>query len=150
MLANESIGVGGVSNDDSLGVASAVVIDGLADVDEDGTVIFEEVTSLHTRTTWLGSDKEVVVDIFEGGREVTGDHNIVKEGECAIMKLSLNTLENLLLERQVEKVKNDTLVLSQEFTRGNSVNNGVSDLASSTRNENALGLGITGGGRGGH
>ena len=66
------------------------------------------------------------------------------------MKLSLNTLENLLLERQVEKVKNDTLVLSQEFTGGNSENNGVGDLAGGTRDENALGLGITGGGGGGH
>ena len=78
ILANESIGVGGVSNDDSLGIASAVVVDRLANIDEDSTVIFEEVTSLHTWATWLSSDKEVVVDIFEGGREVTGDHNIVK------------------------------------------------------------------------
>jgi hypothetical protein len=32
------------------------------------------------------------------------------------MKLSLDTLEDLLLEGEIEKVEDDTLVLSEEFT----------------------------------
>jgi hypothetical protein len=32
------------------------------------------------------------------------------------VELSLDTLENLLLEWQVEQVKNDSLVLAKEFT----------------------------------
>ena len=32
------------------------------------------------------------------------------------MELSLDTLENLLLEWEIEQVKNDSLVLAKEFT----------------------------------
>ena len=35
------------------------------------------------------------------------------------MELSLNTLEDLLLEGEIKKMENDTLVLSQEFTTEN-------------------------------
>ena len=116
VLADKSVGVGGVANDDGLGVTRAVVVDGLADVDEDLAIVLEEVTSLHAWAARLGTDEEVVVDILEGRGEVAGDDDVVEEGEGAIVELSLDTLEDLLLEGEVEEMEDDALVLAKEFT----------------------------------
>jgi len=108
VLANEGVGVGGVSNNDGLGITGAVVIDGLADIDEDLSVILEEIATLHAGSAGLGSNKEVVVDILEGGGKIGGDHDIVEKREGAIVELSLDSLENLLLEGQIQEVENLT------------------------------------------
>jgi len=148
VLADESVGVGGVADDDGLGITGAVVVDSLANIDEDSTVVLEEITSLHTLSTGLGTDEEVVVDILEGSGQVRGDDDFIEKGEGAIVELSLDTLEDLLLEGKIEEVKNDTLVLSQKLTRGDSEDDGVSDLAGGSRDKNTLG--IVRSGRGSH
>jgi len=148
VLADESVGVSGVTDDDGLGITGAVVVDSLANIDEDSTVVLEEITSLHTLSTGLGTDEEVVVDILEGSGQVRGDDDFIEKGEGAIVELSLDTLEDLLLEGKIEEVKNDTLVLSQKLTRGDSEDDGVSDLAGGSRDKNTLG--IVRSGRGSH
>ena len=115
-LADQSVGVGGVANDDGLDITGRVVVDGLANIDEDLTVVLEEIGTLHAWSTGLGTDEEVVVDILEGNGEVARNNDIVEEGEGAIVQLSLDSLEDLLLEGEVEKVEDDTLVLAEEFT----------------------------------
>ena len=148
ILANERVGVGWVSNDNGLCVTSAIVVDGLSNIDKDLSVVLEQVSALHTWTTRLGTDQEVVVDILEGSGEVRGDDDVIEKGEGAIVELSLDTLEDLLLEGKIEEVKNDTLVLSQKLTRGDSEDDGVSDLAGGSRDKNTLG--IVRSGRGSH
>lgn len=116
MLADQGVGVGGVTDDESFAVASGVVVDRFTNIDKDFTVVLEKVGPFHAWATGLGSDEEVVVDILEGSCEIRGDNDIVKEGEGAVMELSLNTLKDLLLEWKIEKVEDDALVLAEEFT----------------------------------
>ena len=116
ILANERVGVGWVSNDNGLCVTSAVVVDSLTNIDKDLSVVLEQVSALHTWTTRLGTDQEVVVDILEGSGQIAGDDDLVEKREGAVMELSLDTLEDLLLEWKIEQVKNDSLVLAKEFT----------------------------------
>jgi hypothetical protein len=115
VLANHSVGVGWVSDNDGLGVTVAVVVDGLANIDEDLAVVLEQVSAFHAWAAWLGTNKEVVLNILEGDREVASANDIVEEREGAIVQFSLDSLEDLLLEGQVEQVEDDTLVLSEEF-----------------------------------
>ena len=115
VLADESVGVGRVADNNGLGITSAVVIDGLANIDEDSAVVLEQITALHTRATGLGTNEEVVVDILEGGRKIAGDDDFVKERESTIVELSLNTAEDLLLEGQIEEVEDDALIGSEEL-----------------------------------
>ena len=72
VLEDEAVGVGWVANNNRLAVAASMISHSFTNIDEDLAVVLEEVTSLHTWATWLGTDQEVVVDILEGGGEVGG------------------------------------------------------------------------------
>ena len=115
MLANQSIGVGRVADDDGLLITGGVVVDGLANFDEDLAVILEQVSTLHAWATGLGTNQEVVVDVLEGSLEVACAHNFVKKRESTVVELSLDTLEHLLLVWQIQQVKNDPLILAEEL-----------------------------------
>lgn len=116
VLADHSVGVGGVSNNDSLGITSAVVVDSFADVDENFTIILEEVSTFHAGTTGLSTNEEVVVNILEGSGEVGGDNDVFEERESAIVEFSLDTLEYLFLERKIKKVEDNAFIFAEEFT----------------------------------
>jgi len=116
VLSNEAVRVGRVSNDDSFGVASTVIVDGLANVDKDLAVVLKQISTLHSGATGLGTNEEVVVNVLESCGQVRCAHDIIEEGESAIVQFSLDSLEDLLLEWQVEEVENDALVFAQEFT----------------------------------
>lgn len=131
-LANKGISVSGVSDNNGLGISGAVVVDSLTDINKDCTVVLEEVSTLHSGATRLGSNEEVVINILEGGGEVTGNNNLVEEGEGAIVEFSLDTLEDLFLEGEIEEVEDDLLVLTEEFATGNSVDDRVCNLSSSS------------------
>jgi len=140
VLADQSIGVSWVSDDDGLCSALSIIVDSLASVDEDLAVIFEEVTTFHTRSTGLGTNEEVVINFFEGYLEVTGDDDVVEKREGTIVELRLDTLEGVLSVGEIEQVEDDSLVGSEEGTTGDSEQDRVGDLASGARNKDAFGL----------
>ena len=115
-LADKAVSVCWVSNNNSLGITRTVVINSLSNIDKDLSVVLKKISTLHTWSTWLGSDQEVVVNILESCAEVAGDHNIVEKWESTVVKLSLDSLENLFLEGQVKQVKDNSLVLAKEFS----------------------------------
>lgn len=115
VLADHSVGVSGVTDDDGLAGALGMVVDSFSGVNEDLAVVLEEVSTFHPGSTGLGTNKEVVVNILEGNVEVGSDDDVVKERESAIVELSHDTLENLLLEGEVEQVKDHSLVLAEEL-----------------------------------
>ena len=100
-LADQGVSVGRVADDDGFGITGAVVIDGFADIHEDLAIILEKVATLHTWSARLGTNQEVVVDVLESCAEVAGDDDFIKKRESAVMKLSLDSLEDLLLEWKV-------------------------------------------------
>jgi len=67
MLADKSISVGWVSDNNGLGITSTVVINGFSNINKDLSIVLEEVSSLHSWASWLGTNKEVVVNILESG-----------------------------------------------------------------------------------
>lgn len=116
VLADHGVSVGWVTDNDGAAVSLGIVVDGLTGVNENLAVVLEEIGTLHTWATWLGTNKEVVVDILESNRQVRGDDNVVEEWEGTVVQLSHNTLEDLLLEWQVEEVEDNSLVLAKELT----------------------------------
>lgn len=114
-LANKGVSVSGVSDNNGLGISGAVVVDGFTDINKDCAVVLEEISTFHSRATRLGSNEEVVVNILEGGGKVAGNNNLFEEGEGAIVEFSLDTLEDLFLEGEIEQVEDNLLVFTQEL-----------------------------------
>lgn len=112
---DQSVGVGGVADDDGLAVALGVVVHGLTSVDEDLAVVLEEVGALHAGATGLGADHEGVVDVLEGNTLAVGDDDVVEQRESAIMELSLDSLESVLSLGEVEQVEDHSLVGTEEL-----------------------------------
>ena len=115
-MADERVCVGWVTNDNSLGITGTAVVDGFANIDKDLAVVLEQVSTFHSWATWLGTNQEVVVDILESSGKIAGDNDLIEEREGAIVEFSLDTLEHLLLEWEIKQVKNNSLVLAEEFT----------------------------------
>jgi len=138
LLEDEAVGVSGVSNNNGLAVSFGVISHSFSNSNEDGSVVFEEVSSLHTRSSGLGSNHEGIVDISESRNVVSAAHNLVKEREGAIVELSHNTLKLLGSEREIDEVEDDSLVLSKELSSSNSVEDRVSDVSSGTGNSNSF------------
>jgi len=116
VLADQSVGVSGVADNDGFDITGAVIVDGLSNVDENLAVILEQVSTLHAWAAGLCTDQEVVIDIRKSSFKVAGADDFVKQGESAVMELSLDTLEYLLLEWQVEQVEDDSLILAKELS----------------------------------
>lgn len=116
VLADHCIGVGWVADDNSLLVTFGMIVDCFPNIDEDLSVIFEQVSTLHSWSTWLCTNQEVVANILRGNSKRTCAHNFIQKWEGTVVQLSLHTLKDLLLEWQVEQVKNDSLILAKEFT----------------------------------
>lgn len=95
VLANHSVSVGWISDNDGLSSTLSVVIDSFTSVDEDLTVIFEEVSTLHAWATGLCTNQEVEINILEGNLEITSDDDVVEEREGTVVKFCLNTLESV-------------------------------------------------------
>jgi hypothetical protein len=116
VLADHGVGVSWVTDDNGLAGAFSVVVDGFSGINKDLTVILKQVSTFHTRSTGLSTNQEVVINFFESSAEVTGDNDVIKEREGTIMKFSLNTLKDFLCEWEIEQVKDNSLILTEEFT----------------------------------
>jgi hypothetical protein len=116
VLADHGVSVSWVTDDNGLAGAFSVVVDGFSGINKDLTVILKQVSTFHTRSTGLSTNQEVVINFFESSAEVTCDNDVIKEREGTIMKFSLNTLKDFLCEWEIEQVKDNSLILTEEFT----------------------------------
>jgi len=115
MCADQSVGVGWVSDNNGLDVRFGVVVDGFAGSDEDLSVVLKQISSLHAWASGLGSNKEVVVNVLEADSGISSKNDIVKGGEGAVVELCLNSLEGLFGPGNVNQVQDDGLVFSEEL-----------------------------------
>mmetsp|Transcript_11023 Transcript_11023/g.18425 ORF Transcript_11023/g.18425 Transcript_11023/m.18425 type:complete len:351 (-) Transcript_11023:26-1078(-) len=139
VLEDEAVGVGGVSDHDGLAVSLGVVRHGLADAHEDLSVVLEQVGSLHAGSSGLGANHEGVVDVLEADGGVAGAHDVVEEGEGAVVELSPDSGESLLGEGEVDEVEDDSLLLSEELARSQSEEDGVGDVSGGSGDGDSLG-----------
>jgi len=143
--SDQAVGVGGVTDDDDLDVSVGVVVEGSTGINEDLTVILQEVTSFHTRSSGLSTDKQSVVGVLETFRELVAADNGVQKGESAILEFHGDTLEGTSGSGDIEQLEDDGLVLAQHVTVGNSEDGGITDVTSSTSDSDSDGVFMAGG-----
>jgi len=130
--SNETVGVGWVTDDQGLAVSSGVVIDGLSSVNENLSVVLEKITSLHSWTSWLGTNEHVVVGVLETNSRVASADNSMEKRESAVIELHLNTSKLFLSIWKIDQMKNDWLIRTKHFTVGDSEGDSVTNVSGST------------------
>ena len=132
---NEGVGVGGVAGDENANVVGGDLVQGLALGGEDGTVLGEQVGTLHTGLTGHGTDEEGGVGSVEDLLRVVADLDVHEVAEGAVVKLHDDTLEGLEGRGDLEKTKLDGGVPEQR-TGGDTEQQAVANLAGSTGDGN--------------
>lgn len=135
--SDQAVGVGWVTDNDDLDVSVGVVVDGSTSIDEDLSVVLEEVTSFHTWSSWLSTDEQSVVSVLETFAVLVSADNAVQKWEGAVIEFHGNTIEGTSGLWKVEKLNDDWLVLSEQVTVGNSEDGGITDVTSSTSDGNS-------------
>jgi len=143
--SDQAVGVSGVTDNDDLDVSVGVVVEGSTGIDEDLTVVLQEVTSFHTRSSGLSTDEQSVVGVLETFGELVAADNGVQKGESAILEFHGNTIEGTSGGGDIEQLEDDGLVLAQHVTVGNSEDGGITDVTSSTSDSDSDGVFVAGG-----
>ena len=136
---DQTVGVGGVSDDNNLDRLLGGSVKSLTLTGEDGTVVLHEVGTLHAGSTRLGSNKEGIVSILKTLMEVRGHLDSLEKGESAVIELHGNSLERVESMGKLNKLKDDGLVGSEHSTRGNAEEGSVTDLSSGSSDGNLHG-----------
>jgi len=134
---DQAVGVGGVTDNKDLNVSGSIVINGLTLVNENLSIVLQEVTSFHTWGSGLGTDHEGVGGVLETNRETVSADDVLQEGEGTISQFHSNTGKSILGLGDIDQVEDDGLVLSEDITIGDSESHTIADLASSTSQNNS-------------
>jgi len=120
VLKDEAVGISWVSNDDGLAVSGGVIGHSFTNTNEDLSIIFKKISSLHTWSSWFSSDHEGIVDIFETDSWVTGADDLIEKWESAIVEFSSDSSESFLGEWEIDKMEDNSLTLTHEFSGSDS------------------------------
>lgn len=99
--ANESVGVGGVSDDTNLHSLLGHSIDGGTLSLENFGVGCKEISSLHSGTSGSGANKHTDVSILKSDCGVHGGDNVLHTSVSTILEFHDEALENLLCGREL-------------------------------------------------
>ena len=132
MAHDESVGVGGVTDNEDLEVGGSLGVGGLAHGLEDTDVLLHQILTLHTGLAGESAEKDGGVSARETNFGVVGLDDLSDEGEVGVVKFHVDAFHGLLGERKVDKAEGDLLVLTKHLTGGDLLGERVTDLASGT------------------
>ena len=139
MGADEGICIGGVSNNDNLYRFLSNSVNGLALSLENLSVGLKKVSSLHSGTSWSGTNQNSNIAVFEANVGVSGGDKFLDAAVSSVLEFHAETLEDLLGGGQLNHLKNHLLVGSKHASLSDKVAKEGSDLASSSGNSDTNG-----------
>ena len=135
--SNQAVGVCRISDNQGFDVSGRVIVDCFTSVDENLAVVLQQVGSLHSRSSWLSSNKEVVVGVLESLGLIGSADDSMEKWESTIVEFHLNALELGLKSGDIDQVQNNWLIRTEHFSVGDSEGYGISDVAGSSGNGNS-------------
>lgn len=132
MRANQSVGVGGVSNNTDLDSLLGDGINcGTLSLENFG-IGLEKVRTFHSWASWSSTDKNGDIGILEANHGVSGGDDISNAGVGTILKFHGETLENFLGLRKFNELKDYLLVRSKHSSLSDEVAKERTNLSSSS------------------
>ena len=141
--SDHAVGVGGVSDDESLNGLLGGLVQGLTLSREDLGVGEQQVTTLHSLGTGASSDQQGVVNIGEGLLGVLEGGDLAEEGESAVLQLHNDSLQSVHGSGELEQLQLNGDVGAQKLARSNTEQESVSDGSRGTSNGDLNGLNVS-------
>jgi hypothetical protein len=138
---DEGVGVGRVADHQHLDVGGRGLGDGLALGGEDGAVGREQVGALHALLARHGPHQQRVVDALEGLAGIVGADDPGQQREGAVLELHAYAVEGADRLGDLQQVEDHGLVVAQHLPARDPEQEGVADLACSTGDSDANGIG---------
>lgn len=137
---DQTVGVGGVSDNKSSDISVSVVVEGLSLRNENLGVFLQQVSSLHSGSSGFGSNQKSSFDVLESNFEIVSADNVSQKREGTISQLHSDSGKSLLSLRDIDKMEDDGLIVSEHVSVGDSEKHGVADLTGGSSNSDSNGL----------
>ena len=134
--ADESISIGGITDNDNLHGLLSNSVDSLPLCLENLSVGLEEVSSFHSGASWPGANQNSYIAVFEADVGVSAGDNVLDAAICSILELHDETLEDLLSRGQLNQLKDHLLVGAKHASLSDKVAKEGSDLTSGSGDSN--------------
>jgi hypothetical protein len=128
---DESVGIGGVADDQDPDVVGGVCVERGPLWAEDTTVGLEQVGSLHALATRSGSDQQGDARSVEGAAGVVGDLDAVQQGEGAVVEFHRGAFGGPDRLRDLQQLEPHRSVRAEELPDGDAEQQRVGDLTGS-------------------
>src|ERR1019366_9127457 len=96
---------------------------------EDPAIDREQVSTFHARLAGHGADEETPRCAVEGVVDVAGGLDAFEEWMCAVLELHDDAFQRLHRRLDLEQAEHDGLIVAEELTGGDAVDERVADLA---------------------
>ncbi|MNT08684.1 hypothetical protein D3C72_1434330 [compost metagenome] len=125
------VGVGRVADHQHLHVTLGDLVQCSALGGEDLRVFQQQILALHARAARTRADQQGDVGVLEGHFGVIGTDHAGQQRERAVFQFHHHALQGGLglVDRQLQQLQDDRLVLAQHFAGGDAEQQGVADLA---------------------
>ena len=130
--ADQSVGVGWVSNDGNLDGLLGDLVDGGTLSLENLSVGLEEVGTLHSWASGASTDENADISVLETNKRVGGGDDVLHTSVSAILELHDETLEDLLCGWELDQLHDHLSVWSEHSSLSDEVAKEGADLTSGT------------------
>ena len=136
---DEAVGVARIADDDGSHVLRAVLRDGLTLVDEDRSVLPDEVAALHARPARHAADEQHPIGVPVALRSVAARRDAGEQRVGAVLQLHHDALGLLDHRRDVRQAQVDLGLGPEHLAGGDPREQGVSHLAGRARDDHPHG-----------
>ena len=138
---DHAIGVGGIADHGDAGISGGDGVDDFTLLDENLTVVLEQIGALHAGAAGLGADEKAPIGVFETDGSVGGLHDAFEQRERAVIELHGDAFEGFegFLDRGFDELEDDGLVGTEHRAGGDAEKQRVTDLTGSSGDGDANG-----------
>jgi hypothetical protein len=111
--SNESVSVGGVTDNEDLHILLCKLVEGLTLSLEDLGVFVQEIFALHAGASGLGTNEYSDISLTEGLLNLGCGNDTSDKGECTILELEDKTLKESFGSRKLKELKDHFLIGSK-------------------------------------
>ena len=137
---DKGIGIARVADDEDSHVFGSVAGDGLALAGEDFAIDAEQIAAFHPGFAWHGSHEQCPIGAAETLIQIGSGHHFIEEREGAVIEFHDHSTQSGQCWLNFDEAEVDGLIRAEDGTGGDTEQQRVANLTSSTSDRNGNGI----------